>query len=140
MIRYALKCSGEHEFEAWFSSSSAYDDQVASALIECPLCGDTKISKAIMSPNVASPKKRNTSGQTMMMEMAGKVQAHIREKFDYVGDKFATEARAMHDGDKPHRDIYGETTPAESKALIEDGVPCTPLPPALAPVPDKKVN
>jgi len=140
MIRYALKCSSDHAFEAWFGNSSAYDEQLAKNLIECPHCGDTSVRKAVMAPNIASPKKREQSSQTMMMEMAGKVRAHIRDKFDYVGDKFATEARAMHEGNKPHRDIYGETTPEESKALVEDGVPCAPLPPALAPVPDKKLN
>ena len=109
-------------------------------LIECPVCGDTQVRKAIMAPSVATSKQRGATSQTMMLELAGKVRAHIRDKFNYVGDKFATEARAMHDGDKPHRDIYGETTPQESKALIEDGVPCAPLPPALTPVPDKKLN
>tara|TARA_R110002096_G_scaffold336865_2_gene530143 strand:+ start:783 stop:1205 length:423 start_codon:yes stop_codon:yes gene_type:complete len=140
MIRYALKCASDHEFEAWFRNSATYDEQADAGLIECPVCGDTQVRKAIMAPSVATSKQRGATSQTMMLELAGKVRAHIRDKFNYVGDKFATEARAMHDGDKPHRDIYGETTPQESKALIEDGVPCAPLPPALTPVPDKKLN
>jgi hypothetical protein len=140
MIRYALICDHEHEFEAWFRNSSDYDEQAASGLVECPLCASTAVRKAVMAPNVASPKRRKETPQKMMMEMAGKVRAHIRDNFDYVGDDFAREARAMHEGDIPHRDIYGETTPEEAKALAEDGVPCAPLPAPFAPVPPKRVN
>ncbi|MEE2566241.1 DUF1178 family protein [Hyphobacterium marinum] len=140
MIRYALQCSRDHGFEAWFRNSATYDEQAEAGLVECPVCGDTDVRKAVMAPNVASPKKRKADNQTMMMELAGKVRAHIRDKFDYVGDDFAKQARAMHEGEKPHRDIYGETTPEEAEALREEGVPCAPLPPALTPVPEKKLN
>ncbi|HAQ36428.1 MAG: hypothetical protein CMF74_11395 [Maricaulis sp.] len=140
MIRYALICDGEHEFEAWFRNSSDFDEQAEAGLVECPLCASTAVKKAVMAPNIASPKRRKDSPQAMMMEVAGKVRSHIRDNFDYVGNKFADEARAMHDGDTPHRDIYGETTPEQAKALAEDGVPCSPLPAPFAPVPPKLVN
>ncbi len=52
----------------------------------------------------------------------------IEANSDYVGPKFAAEARKMHDGDAPTRAIFGEANPAEAKALIEDGVPILPLP------------
>ena len=73
-------------------------------------------------------------------QVASKVQAHIRKNFDYVGSDFAAEATAMHKGEKTERLIYGETTPEESKKLQDEGVPCTPLPDAFAPVPPKKAN
>ena len=37
MIRYALRCDGDHAFEAWFGASADYDDQAARGLVECPL-------------------------------------------------------------------------------------------------------
>jgi hypothetical protein len=66
----------------------------------------------------------------MMMEAMGKVRAHVEENFDYVGDTFAREARDIHEGKSEERGIYGEASPAEVKALVEDGVPVAPLPPA----------
>ncbi len=137
MIRYALHCDADHGFEAWFGSSSDYDDQSARGLVECPFCGSRQVSKQIMAPAVAGTKRKTPAPevaqkmQTMMMEMAREVRTHVEENFDYVGDAFAREARAIHEGKSEKREIYGEATPAEVKALKEDGVPCAALPPAL---------
>ena len=57
-----------------------------------------------------------------------RLRTAVENNSDYVGDKFATEARAIHDGDAPERSIYGEAKPEEAKQLIEDGVPVLPLP------------
>jgi hypothetical protein len=140
MIKYALRCEHDDRFEAWFADSASYDDQAERGLIECPHCGSIKISKAIMAPAVATSRKREATPQHQMQEIAGKVRTHIRNNYDYVGNDFASEARAMHDGDKPERLIYGEASPKESKALKDEGVPVAPLPDALTPVPPKKVN
>jgi len=140
MIKYALLCEYDHEFEGWFSDSASYDDQAERGLVECPHCGSSVVSKALMSPAISTSRKREATPQSQMAEMAGKVRAHIRNNYDYVGDDFATEARAMHEGEKPERLIYGEASPKESKALSDDGVPVSPLPDELAPVPPKKVN
>ncbi len=132
MIRYALSCAADHPFEAWFSSSSDYDDQAARGLVECPFCGSREVSKQIMAPAVAGTKKRSLPDaplQTLMSDMARKVRAHVEANFDYVGDSFAREARAIHEGESERREIYGEATPQEVRALKEDGIPCAPLPP-----------
>ena len=141
MIRYALACDRDHPFEAWFGSSSDYDDQAARGLVECPFCGSTTVSKQIMAPAVAGTKKRDAAPdlgkvQAMMMEAAREVRSHVEANFDYVGDAFAREARDIHEGRSEKREIYGEATPAEVKKLKEDGVPCAPLPP-LPPDPAK---
>lgn len=144
MIRYALTCDAAHPFEAWFGGSADYDDQAARGLIECPLCGSREVRKQIMAPAVAGTKRTAPAPeiaakvQTMMMEAAREVRAHVEAKFDYVGDSFAKEARAIHEGRSEHRDIYGEATPAEVQKLKEDGVPCSPLPPA--PLEPRKLN
>jgi hypothetical protein len=140
MIKYALCCDQTHEFEAWFSNSDAYDEQVARGLVECPHCGTTAVRKAIMAPAVKTARKREASPEHQLREAASKVRAHIRDNFDYVGEDFASEARAIHDGDKPERLIYGEASADESKSLKDDGVPVSPLPDALAPVPPKKAH
>jgi hypothetical protein len=54
MIRYALNCDKGHEFESWFQNSAAYDKQKKRSLVNCPLCGSTKVEKAIMAPRLAN--------------------------------------------------------------------------------------
>lgn len=134
MIRYALSCEHGHPFEAWFGSSSDYDDQAARGLVECPFCASRQVTKQIMAPAVAGTKKsapQPDTGklQSMMMQAAREVRAHVENNFDYVGDAFAREARDIHEGRSEKREIYGEATPAEVKKLKDDGVPCAPLPP-----------
>ena len=143
MIRYALICDHDHGFEAWFASSSDYDDQAERGLVECPFCASRAVRKQIMAPAVSGTKKTATTKpdalktmQTMMMEAAREVRAHVEENFDYVGDTFAREARDIHEGRSEKREIYGEATPADIKKLKDDGVPCVPLP-DLPPDPQK---
>jgi len=134
MIRYALACDHEHEFEGWFGASADFDDQQAKGQIECPVCGSKAVRKQIMAPAIAGTKRNSPDmspqARQVMMETLGKVRRHVEENFDYVGDSFATEARAIHEGKSEDRGIYGEATPAEVKKLAEDGVPVAPLPPA----------
>jgi hypothetical protein len=141
MIRYALACDQAHEFEAWFGSSTDYDGQVERGLVECPFCGSTGVRKQIMAPSVAGTKRTAAPDaaakmQTMMMQAAREVRAHVEENFDYVGDAFAREARDIHEGRSEKREIYGEATPADIKKLKDDGVPCAPLP-SVPPDPSK---
>jgi hypothetical protein len=53
---------------------------------------------------------------------------HIVKNADNVGERFPTEARKMHYGDIEHRPIYGEASPDEARALIDEGVEVSPLP------------
>jgi len=142
MIRYALVCEHDHGFEGWFGSSSDYDDQSERGLIDCPVCASKAVRKQIMSPAVAGTKAQKAAPDLdpkalqMVMEAMGKVRAHVEAEFDYVGDTFAREARDIHEGKSEERGIYGEATPAEVKALVEDGVRVAQLPPA----PPKKTD
>ena len=134
MIRYALRCDREHEFEGWFGASADFDDQQTRGLIECPVCGAKAVRKAIMAPAVAGTKRRGqdqggAQNQAMMMEAMGRIRRHVEENFDDVGDAFASEARAIHEGRSEDRGIYGQATPTEVRKLVEDGVPVAPLPP-----------
>ena len=133
MIKYALACDQEHTFEGWFGSSADYDDQQARGLVDCPLCGSNSVRKQIMSPAVtgtkakASPEDR-AKMREMMMQAVKQVRTHVEDNFDYMGDRFAAEARAIHEGKSEQRGIYGEATPKEVQALVADGVPVASLP------------
>jgi hypothetical protein len=136
MIKYALACDQGHAFEGWFSASADFDDQKAAGQLECPVCGSAEVAKQIMAPAIAGTKAQtggvDATPQTraMMMEAMGRVRAHVEENFDYMGDSFAAEARAIHEGRSEERGIYGEATPTEVRDLVQDGVPVAPLPPA----------
>ena len=58
MIKYQLICDLSHEFEGWFQTSAAFDEQNQSELIACPVCGSVNVRRALMTPNLASPKRR----------------------------------------------------------------------------------
>lgn len=153
MIRYALHCDRDHQFESWFQSSSAYDSQVKRKLVTCPICGSAKVDKAIMAPRIvgkkgggratpppepattAAPEAAAPGSTSLMMAQERELRAklkelrdHIVKNADNVGERFANEARAMHYGDKEHRPIYGEASPEEAKSLIDEGIEVSPLP------------
>ena len=136
MIRYALICGDcEHEFEAWFASSTAFDAQAKKRLVTCPECAGAKVMKQIMAPSVKSPKKAaaRSEAEKLAADFAAKARDHVEKNFDYVGDSFADEARAMYYGETEDRPIWGATTREESAALLEEGVPAAPLPRAFTP-------
>lgn len=143
MIRYSLSCVGEHNFEAWFSDSAAYDAQRKKGHVECPVCGSTKVRKQIMAPAVSLSAKTKGGGVSVMDEeamaakMAGQIREHIATTYTYVGDKFADEARAMHNGKQDQKPLWGEVTPDVARELAEEGVPAMPLPKPFAPTPPK---
>ena len=58
MIKYQLICDLSHEFEGWFQTSASFDTQNQSELITCPVCGSANVRRALMTPNLASPKRR----------------------------------------------------------------------------------
>ena len=148
MIVFDLRCTREHVFEAWFGSGAAFEEQQARGLLACPVCGDAEIVKAVMAPNVAA--KGNTridivpaarpdgppSPQALKaaLHALATAQAKALETSQWVGRAFADTARAMHEGDVAATPIHGQTTLAEAKALVDDGVPIAPLPlPVLPP-------
>ena len=131
MIKYNLKCENSHNFDAWFSDSSNFEEQNKNNLIFCPKCNSTKIEKNIMAPNIGSKKQSYTNAlktEKNYEKIIKNVRKHVEKNFDYVGDKFADEARAIHYGEKEEREIYGETSVEEAVDLIEEGVNVSPIP------------
>lgn len=129
MIRYTLSCSSDHRFDSWFASAAAYDALAAAGHVACPVCGATKVEKALMAPAVATSDKPDLKRPASEIEEAlAAMRAHVEANSDYVGLNFVAEARKMHAGEVPERSIYGEAKPEEARALLEEGVPVAPLP------------
>ena len=134
MIRFALICEHEHEFEGWFRSNDDFDTQKKRGFVDCPTCGSHKVQKALMAPAVSTARKQETialamgEAQKQALAQLKAMAEKVRENADYVGDKFAEEARKIHFGETDPRGIYGEATLDEAKSLAEDGVEFMPIP------------
>ena len=58
MIKYSLHCEFQHSFEGWFSDSGSFEKQLELGLVSCPECGNSKIRRALMTPNLSDGKHR----------------------------------------------------------------------------------
>ena len=137
MIRYTLKCEQDHSFDSWFQSAQAYDKLMTAGLVTCAVCGALGVEKAIMAPRVrpartvaaTRPEPGLLSAPASPAEQAvAEMRKMVEENSENVGDRFAHEARAIHEGEAPKRSIYGHARPDDAKALIDDGIHVAPLP------------
>ncbi len=144
MIHYRLRCSAGHEFESWFANAAGFDRQSAAGMVECPVCGGAKVTRALMTPAVGrkgrarraepveapppavqepSPEKMAAGPMpAQMVALLQRMRGEIEKNCDYVGPSFAKEARRIHNGEVAARGIYGEATEAEREALSDDGI------------------
>lgn len=142
MILYQLQCEAEHGFEAWFRDSAAYDEQAGRGLLACPACGSAEVSKTLMAPRIGGTRQNampettpaqtgDNSGAKQMQVSAQAValrkrlielRTQVEKSCDYVGPRFAEEARKIHYGETDPKGIYGETSADEAKALADEGI------------------
>lgn len=128
MIVFDLQCRDDcGTFEAWFRSSVDYEEQRQAGLVQCPVCQSADVEKAPMAPSV--PRK----GLSTNIARLASLQAAMLQNSRWVGDDFATTARAMHTGEMEPTQVHGNATLEQAKSLIEDGVPVVPLPIPVAP-------
>ena len=158
MIKYQLICDQNHEFEGWFQASEAFDAQAESGLLRCPLCDSDQVKRALMTPNLASPKRRKAiepplaypalrpadpalpqqsapPTKSEQVQAFGAALAELRQLQQKitkdcrdVGDNFAEEARKIHYGEAEAEGIYGRTTHEEREALKDEGIDVLDMP------------
>ena len=151
MIHYQLQCADGHGFDGWFKDSASFEQQARRGLLECPVCGDSRVERALMSPSV--PRKGGARREVVVAAdpqpaaspapapavVAGRLPDHVRamlqrlraeveKNCDYVGDGFADEARRIHRGESDRRGIYGEASPTEAEALADEGIEIARIP------------
>lgn len=123
MIRFTLRCTSSHEFEGWFRDGDTFEAQRQAGEIACPECGDNAIEKALMAPAISRGKNKlpaMTPAQMKAMLLA--VRRQVENNCDYVGERFAEEARRIHYGEAEPHGIYGEASNEESRELAEEGI------------------
>lgn len=145
---FNLCCEHGHDFEGWFASVQALEEQARLGLIECPHCGSKNVQKALSVPyvhrsgsggsafvNKSLTKTTPTPEQvkTMLMQQLRKMIG----KAEDVGDRFADEARKMHKGEIKERSIRGQATAEQCEQLLDEGIDVLPIPSMLDP---KKQN
>ncbi|MFV0359626.1 DUF1178 family protein [Tropicimonas sp.] len=136
MIKYSLICANEHRFDSWFASAGAFETLRAGGMVACAVCGSADVRKAVMAPSVQSgdtpapsaPGRPLSAPASPAEQALAELRRRIETHSDYVGNNFAREARAIHDGEAPERSIHGEANMQEARSLIEDGIPVLPLP------------
>jgi hypothetical protein len=135
MILFDLKCAKGHVFEAWFRDSGTADRQIVGHKVACPECGNAKVGKAPMAPRIGRKGNKPAEPPAEMVAMSGKIRKELGElrskveaSCDYVGERFAEEARKIHYGETDPRGIYGETSKDEADALAEEGVEFARIP------------
>ncbi|RIK87768.1 MAG: DUF1178 domain-containing protein [Hyphomicrobiales bacterium] len=134
MIRFSLSCANDHAFDGWFRNGEDFEAQKKRGLVSCPVCRSAEVEKALMAPAVSTGRKRDRIALALGEEQRkalAKLKAMAEEakkNADYVGDRFAEEARKIHFGEVEPRGIYGEATAEEARGLLEDGVDFVPLP------------
>lgn len=155
MIHYTLHCGNGHEFDGWFRDSAAFDDQARMGLLECPACGDARISRALMTPAVVKPRPGRQPAEAaapptsapvaappppsrpavaaaqmpaQVMAVLQRLRADVEKNCDYVGPAFPDVALGIHRGEIEPRGIYGEASPDEAEMLADEGVKVARIP------------
>ncbi len=132
VIVYSLRCKNGHEFDGWFRDSVAFDTQSGDGLLCCPTCNSRRVEKSMMAPSLASSRDAKPRRElTVTRQFMTGLRKYVQDNAEYVGPKFAEEARRIHYGETADRHIYGETTQEEALALEDEGVDVAPLPPDI---------
>ncbi|MGE5268404.1 MAG: DUF1178 family protein [Thiohalocapsa sp.] len=129
MIHFSLRCSEGHEFEGWFRDNDGFAAQQQAGEIACPDCGGTSVEKALMAPNIAPSRgKRPPITSARMRAALVELRRQVETHCDYVGERFAEEARKIHYGEADPHGIYGEATDEQSRELADEGIECGRIP------------
>ncbi|HAW44806.1 MAG TPA: DUF1178 domain-containing protein [Sutterella sp.] len=127
MVVFDCECEFGHVFEGLFDSSESLEMQLKAGLVSCPKCGSTSVKRLPSAPYVKSAKTEESLEGEVRRKLY-QMASNLVKNSVYVGDDFAREARAIHEGRAPERTIHGKCTPTEVKALIEEGIGILPLP------------
>ena len=145
-----LHCAHGHGFEGWFASEDDFQDQLTRRLLECPLCGDSGVTKLPSAPRLnlsgagsapAAAEAQAGAGrsasdaapvaamppaalQAAWMHMVRRVMASTED----VGERFADEARRIHYGEAEERGIRGQATREQAEELLDEGIAVVALP------------
>ena len=129
MIKYALICENNHEFEGWFPDSKEYSRQQNKHMICCPSCDSSAVNKAIMAPSVkrkTNKKNKVSKSQEMMPasqahNLFSRITKYVKKNFQNVGKNFYREALKSEKGQRDDK-FYGTPTDKQVNDLLDKGI------------------
>ncbi len=123
MILFTLRCTRGHEFEGWFRDGEGFETQRKAGEVACPECNDTSVEKAVMAPRLGRSREFKPPMSPAQMRAAlVELRRQIETNCDYVGNRFAEEARRIHYGEIDAHSIYGEASEDELRELADEGI------------------
>ena len=152
MIKYQLKCvssfcSNEKEFDGWFQSIEAYENQKLQKLINCPVCGSDKIVKSLTSPNLRINKNKTLDDKNKQQKnpkinrslssnensdyittLLRTLKKEVQKNSTYVGNEFVSQVRSMKEGKMKEKPIHGQGTSKDIQELRDDGIEIVNIP------------
>ena len=154
MIKYKLKCkstycSEKNEFDGWFQNIEAFEKQMSSDLINCPICGSNNITKLLATPNVIKQKSQNSKNIKLQNDngfpnieksylgneniknittMLRTIKKEIQKNSTFVGDNFVSKARSMKEGKIKEKPIHGHGSKKEIQELRDEGIDVVNIP------------
>lgn len=145
MIIFDLVCTSEHRFEGWFRNTNDLEDQLATGLLTCPVCGTGEIRKIPTAKHISIKNDTQTNNipeptnsDQLSHDLVDRLHEYVEQNYDDVGAEFTSQAREIHYGEREARNIRGIATPNEVKELHEEGITTIPLPPKA--IDKKKLN
>ena len=152
MIKYKLKCtsrfcSNDKEFDGWFQSIEAYENQKLHRLINCPVCGSDKIVKSLTAPSLKINKDKTLDNKNKKQKnsknngnfssnensdyittLLRTLKKEVQKNSTYVGNEFVSQVRSMKEGTIKEKPIHGQGTTKEIKELRDDGIDIINIP------------
>ena len=154
MIKYRLKCKStycceKNEFDGWFQNIEAFEKQMFSGLINCPVCGSDNIIKLLTTPNLIKEKSQKSKNIKLennkrflgpeksylgnekiknITTMLRTIKKEIQKNSTYVGDKFVSKARSMKEGKIKEKPIHGHGSKKEIQELRDEGIDVVNIP------------
>ena len=145
MIKYKLNCkskycSEENDFDGWFKSIEAYENQKHQGLINCPICGSDKVVKSLTTPSLKTNKSQSSEDQNKTYKtptsrsnflttenldnvttLLRTLKKEVQKNSSFVGNKFVSQVRSMKEGKIKEKPIHGYGTNREIKEVRDEG-------------------
>ena len=154
MIKYRLKCKStycceKNEFDGWFQNIEAFEKQMLSGLINCPVCDSDNIIKLLTTPNLIKEKSQKSKNIKLennkrflgpeksylgnekiknITTMLRTIKKEIQKNSTFVGDNFVSKARSMKEGKIKEKPIHGHGSKKEIQELRDEGIDVVNIP------------
>ena len=152
MIKYQLKCKtsfcfNEKEFDGWFKSIEAYENQKLQGLINCPICGSDNVVKSLTTPSLKINKNKTSDNKNKQHKnfknnvnflanenpdnistLLRTLKREVQKNSTFVGYEFVSQVRSMKEGKIKEKPIHGQATNKEIQELSDEGIDVVNIP------------